>query len=278
MMPTSSAVIYAEIDLPEMALPVIALLLLVVLPLSAVLGHGIGRRSRERTLSAGREVDKVTGETSLSAVLALLGLLLAFSFNNALTLAQTRKLSLIDESAALGTAFLRADYLAEPGRTELKQAIYDYTQTRVVTDFNEFNSNRGVLEFLDRSLQAQAKLWPVTLEATADPVPAPIKTFVAGAVNEAIDAHLYRMQSFSVPVSELTHVMVLAAALTSLFLLGNRSGMMGRVLSWRTFVFSGFLWVLMLTVVDVKRATSGLIQTDQSPMLVTLFDMEQGLR
>lgn len=261
-----------------MALPFIALLLLVVLPLSAVLGHGIGRRSRERTLSAGREVDKVTGETSLSAVLALLGLLLAFSFNNALTLAQTRKLSLIDESAALGTAFLRADYLAEPGRTELKQAIYDYTQTRVVTDFNEFNSNRGVLEFLDRSLQAQAKLWPVTLEATADPVPAPIKTFVAGAVNEAIDAHLYRMQSFSVPVSELTHIMVLAAALTSLFLLGNRSGMMGRVLSWRTFVFSGFLWVLMLTVVDVKRATSGLIQTDQSPILVTLFDMEQGLR
>lgn len=275
---TTAASVYEDMHLPIIGLGGIIFLLLVVLPAAAVTGHAFGRRQRNRTLATGREVDKVAGETSLGAILGILGLLLAFSFGNALTLAQTRKSTVIDEAAALGTVFLRADYLAEPGRTELREAIYAYTQTRVVPDASEMHDSKGVRVFLETTLTAQAALWPATLAATAAPVPPPTANFVASAMNDALDAHLYRMQTFAVPVADITQGMVLAAALASLFLLGNRSGMHGRALSWRTFMFSGFLFVVMITIVDVQRSSAGLVKTDQSPLLVTLFDMEQSLR
>ncbi|WP_424975066.1 hypothetical protein [Dinoroseobacter sp. S124A] len=274
----TAASVYEDMHLPVLSMGGIVILLLVLLPAAAVIGHALGRRQRQRTLAAGREVDKVTGETSLGAILGILGLLLAFSFGNALTLAQTRKSTVIDEAAALGTVFLRADYLAEPGRTELREAIYAYTQTRVVPDASQMSDAHGVRDFLETTLTAQAALWPATLAATAAPVPPPTATFVASAMNDALDAHLYRMQTFAVPVADITQGMVLAAALASLFLLGNRSGMHGRALSWRTFMFSGFLFVVMVTIVDVQRSSAGLVKTDQSPLLVTLFDMEQALR
>lgn len=270
--------VYSEVSLPTLSLGATVLMLLVALPAAALIGHALGRQQRARILAAGKQVDKLIGETSLAAVLALLGLLLAFSFGNALSNAQTRKLTIIDEAAALGTAFLRADYAAEPARTELKTLIFEYTKTRLVPSAAELEDHDGVLRFLETTLEAQAKLWPATLVATQPPLPPAQASFIAAAMNEAIDAHLYRMQTFSVPVSDITQLMVLATALASLFLLGNRSGMQGRVLSWRTFMFSGFLFIVMVTILDVQRSSVGFVQTDQSPIMVTLIDMETALR
>lgn len=275
MEPITAASVYSEIPMPALRLNMAIMLLLLVLPASAILGFALGQRQHLRTRAAGKEIDRATGETSLGAVLGILGLLLAFSFGNALSLAQTRKLVVIDEAAALGTAFLRADLLPEPGRTDLKSLIYSYTQTRVLPMDAQFGDARSVRAFLDTTLLAQAELWPATLAATADPVPANIRTFVADSVNSVIDSHLYRMQTFSVPVSELTHLMVLVAAVISLFLLGNRAGTLGRKLSWRTFLLSGSLFVVMVTVMDVQRAMDGTVRIDQTPLLATLFDMEQ---
>lgn len=77
--------------------------------------------------------------------------------------------------------------------------------------------------FLETTLSAQAKLWPLTLEKTQDPTPPPIQAFVAGAINQVLDAHLYRLATLSVPVAAFTQAMVLAATVTAVFLLGNRS-------------------------------------------------------
>ena len=46
--------------------------------------------------------------------------------------ADLRKKALITEVNALGTAFLRADLLDEPGRTDVRQRLYDYTKSRNV--------------------------------------------------------------------------------------------------------------------------------------------------
>ncbi|MDD9717661.1 hypothetical protein PVW48_12955 [Dinoroseobacter sp. PD6] len=273
---TTAVAIYGEMRLPVFSLGTTVLLLALTLPAAAVTGFLFGQRQRARTLAKGKIIDKVLGETTLGAILGLLGLLLAFSFGHALSLAQTRKVAVIDEAAALGTVFLRADYAGEGARTDLKTAIYDYTLTRVVPDVARVESEADVRAFLETSLAAQAKLWPATLAAT-DGVEPPVATFIASAMNDAIDAHLYRMQTFAVPVSDVTQLMLLATALASLFLLGNRAGMQGRVLSWRTFMFSGFLFVVMVTIVDVQRSSAGFVQTDQSPLLVTIFDMEQAL-
>jgi hypothetical protein len=54
-------------------------------------------------------------------MLALLGLLLAFTYSFSLSRADMRKQAVINEANAIGTAFLRADLGAEPGRGELRE-------------------------------------------------------------------------------------------------------------------------------------------------------------
>ncbi|MFD0979478.1 hypothetical protein [Tropicimonas aquimaris] len=274
---TGVAALYENISMPLFSIGMAFLILLVSLPGAAVLGYLTGARRRRVLLDSGRPVDKVTGETTLGAALALLGLLLAFSYGNALNLSQTRKALLTSEAAAIGTAFLRADYLAEPGRTNLQVALLEYARTRLLPGDDSINTLEEAQSFLSTTLELQAKLWPLTLEATADPLPPPMKAFVAGAVNEALDAHLYRVETLSVPVSELAQAMLLAAALLALFLLGNRAGTIGRRLSWRTFAFSGFLLLVMASILDIQRSSEGLIRTDPTAMLVTIYDMEQAL-
>ena len=278
MEPTTSATVYDQITLPVLQLPATALLLAVVLPVAAIVGYFSGHSRRQRLASLGREVDVRVGETTVGAILAIFGLLLAFSFGNALSHSQATKSALIDEAAALGTVFARADYLPEPGRSELKQAILDYARTRVTPGDGSINSLEAAQRFLEVSLTAQARLWPLTLEYTADPVPPPVKTFFASAMNDALDAHLYRMRVLSQPVSELAQSMVLAAALTALFLVGNRAGLMGRPLTWRTFVLSGFIFIVTITIVDTQRGEEGLVQVDDSTLRATITDMEIALR
>lgn len=271
---TSAAFLYNGISLPALPIYWVAVVLLITLPTAAIAGYFTGAARRKWLLSQGRKVDAVVGEATLGATLALLGLLLAFSFGNALSLSDERKSVMVEEATALGTVFLRADYLSDTGRDKLQTSILDYARTRILPGNGQVNSVEKAQAFLDRTLQAQAKLWPVTLEVTQDPTPAPIKTFVAGAMNDAIDAHLFRVKTLSNPVSEVTLSMVLAAGLVSLFLLGNRSGMVGRKLTWRTFVFSGFLFVVMGSIVDTQRGNEGFVRNDATALRATIHDME----
>lgn len=273
----TAASLYSQLDLPRFPLWVIVVVLLILLPASIVGGYWRGTRHRKALVSSGKDVSHVVGETALSALLALLGLLLAFSFGNSLSVFQARKAATVDEAAALGTVFLRADYLPDDGRIPLQEAILEYAKTRVLDNVAPLSTQDAAQAFLETTLAAQAKLWPLTLEATADPVEPPIKAFVASAMNEALDAHLYRLQVLSNPISEIIHVMVLGAACMGLFLFGNRAGLLGRTLTWRIFAFSGFLLIVMYTIVDTQRAKDGFIRVDDLPLLATIFDMEQAL-
>ena len=272
-----ATIYYDQIAHFPISLRTVAICLLVALPTAAVSGFLTGKHRRANLLAAGKPVDQVVGETTLGAVLALLSLLLAFSFGNALSLAQERKAVLVQEAAALSTAFLRTDYLPEPGRTKLRTALLEYAETRLLTDQETFRSLEALQRFIGTSLEAQSKLWPITLNATSDPVPPPLKTFVAASINEVLDAHLDRTRTFSNPVSHVTQSMILSLALASLFLLGNRAGLVGRELTWRTFVFSGFLFVVLLTISDTMRAVEGSVKTDTTAMNVTIFEMRLAL-
>ncbi len=168
-----------------------------------------------------------------------------------------------------------AGHIEGAGRNELKLAVLDYAKTRVIPTEGGLNSTEEVLHFLETTLQAQARLWPLVLKVTADPLPPPLKTFVAGAMNEALDAHLYRMQAFYVPVTTITQATLTAAAIAALFMLGNRAGLAGRNLTWRTFVFAGFLLSVMVTIVDLHRGGEGLIRFDQTALLAAIFEMEE---
>lgn len=277
MTPTTAAAIYDELSLSGLRLFPIALILLVGLPLAGFLGYALGGRQRSRLMSRGKEPASIIGDTTFNAFQALLGLLLAFSFGNSLTIALSQKAAITGEAAALGTAFLRADYIPEPARTDLQQALLDYARTRVIPAGLTIGSSREAQAFLETSLTAQARLWPLTVVGTRD-VPTDIQVMVAASVNAVLDAHLYRIASLSVPVASFTHSMLLFAALGLVFVLGNRAGMLGLPLTWRDLIFTLFLCAVMYSIVDIRRGSEGLMLADDSTLRATIFDMVQALK
>jgi hypothetical protein len=278
MEPATTAEVFRHVTLPSYGLGAAALVLFVLLPAVAILGLLTGRSNRQRRIASGKEVDLRAGEASLGAIMALLGLLLAFSFGSALSLLESRKLDVIAEANALSKAFLRADYLPEPSRSALKDALHEYAQTRLVPETGGLVSTEDASFFIERSLAAQDRLWPLTVDATDEPLPPAIATFVAGAVNDVLDAHQMRMRSISIPVAERSQIIVVVTALAALFLLGNRAGIAGRTLTWRTFTFAALLFVVMMTVLDLQRGSQGFIRVDQRALRATLADMEARLR
>lgn len=269
--------VYSQFDIPAVSLLVATLVIIVTLPAALIIGYSTGKTQRQKLHASGEDAEPPVDDTTLSALLAILGLLLAFSFGNALSHAQDIKTSITDEAAALGTAFLRTDYLEEPKSTELKEALFAYAQTRVLPLDGSINSVAKAQEFMAITLEAQAKLWPLTVEATQNPIPPAIKALVVNGINDVLDAHLYRVQTMANPISDITRLMMLAASLVALFLLGNRTGLMGHKLTWRVHIFSVFLFLVMTTIMDTQRGGEGLVRVDDTSLRSTVLDMELAL-
>jgi len=62
---------------------------------------------------------------------ALVAFLIGFAFSGAASRFIARQDIVVQEANALGTAYLRADTIAEPQRGELKAALKEYTAGRV---------------------------------------------------------------------------------------------------------------------------------------------------
>ena len=267
---------YALIDQPQFTLSVLASIILVVLPLIALLGRKIGAAEYRRWKFDRDKPDRIPGGTSLSAMLALLGLLLAFAFGAGLGWREMRQTAVIEEAAAISSAFLRADLVAEPGRTDLKQALLDYARSRLATP-QDVRTRRDWVAFVSRTLDEQARLWPATLSAIGGDTPAPIRATVANGVTDVLDASTRRFGAAFENIPSPVKVMLLLAAGASIFVVGNRSALQGRPLTWRTFMFSGLLSVVIIVIFDLDRSLEGLDTIKTVTLQITIHEMEVAL-
>ena len=107
-----------------------ALLFVAVLLLSLETSYRVGKWQQCRT-GEEREVNR-RGDVILSALLALLGLMLAFTYSFTNSRSDMRNRAAVDEINSIGTAFLRADLLDEPHRILVRTSLLDYARTLVI--------------------------------------------------------------------------------------------------------------------------------------------------
>ena len=267
---------YAELHAQILPVRLIVPFLLLVLPAIALLGHRIGRRE---FFAKGYDRDPpriLPGETSMGAILALLGLMLGFSFNSAINWMEARNRAVVEEAAAISSAFLKADLLDDPGRTELQVRLLDYARTRIMPIGGHLTRSQTE-SLVARSLDAQARLWPATRAAIGGETPAPLRSAVAGAVTDVLDAHARRLAAGSETMPIVTKLVILLVASAGVFVVGNRSALQGRPLSWRTFLMAITLAVVMITITDLDRAREGVATLNQEPLAAAIAEMETAL-
>lgn len=257
----------------EFPMWVSAALFLAVLLLGLEGGFRAGLR-RYRMRGKGDKTER--GDVTLASMFAVLGLVLAFTYSFSLSRADLRKQAILNETNAIGTAFLRAGLAPESGGKELRERLLDYARTRSVTAENAANSVQ-MRQTIARSLTAQAQLWPATVRLVQGGMQGPIGVSIVQAVNDVVDAHSLRIAVIFDRLPDAVLAMLVFIAAASMSVAGYNAGLRGRMNRLRMTVFTLVLAALMLTITDFDRPLSGAIQVSHHSLVALIENMEKAL-
>jgi hypothetical protein len=236
-----------------------------VLSIAMEVGAWNGRRLARMAADSGGGKNGKRGDLEIGALLALMGLVLAFTYSFSLSRIDLRKQALVQEANAVGTAFLRADLLPEPGRTELRERLLDYAQTRIMSD----EARRSVA-------RVQAAIGE-SLVALAGDVPGHLQILMVQAMNDVLDAHTTRMAvGYDRFAPSVFFFMILLATLSVAFAAqtGAEQGSLSR---GRISVFVLVLSGLIFIIIDFDNSSRGLIRLNQSSLVDLVADMEAAM-
>lgn len=241
---------------------VIAVALLVSMGVVIEFGYRIGvNRSR-----VANEASRAHVNTMAAALLGILALLLGFTLSLALQRFDSRSEAVVDESNAIGTAYLRAQMLPESVREHTRKLLRDYTDQRVragaVTTVDEaaFNAARAM------SARTQTELWDQARRSVSvDPNPATSGLFVQ-ALNEVFDQFGKRDASLDRHVPELVLLLLYATFLLAGATIGYSAGVAAHRPSFVTYVMAALILAVVFLILDLDRPRRGLIQVSQEPM------------
>lgn len=243
-----------------------------VLMVALEIGYRAGlRRSYER-----ERLEGGGGNLVRTSVMALLGLILAFTFSSGVSHYQHRKQAVIVEANAIGTAFLRADLQADPGRTKLKKALLEYAHARALQPGIAYSPEK-VRETVEISTRAKDALWPAVKEILKQKTPGPLEASLVAAVNEVIDSHTIRIKAVFDSLPFIVLILSVLISSAALGIAGFNAGVRGRLSRWRLTIFGLVLTCVMMVIQDFNRPTSGFIMVEHDTILTIIAEMEADL-
>ena len=223
------------------------------------------------------EKETAGGKVVLTAMLALLGLILSFTYLASVQRYEVRKNTAIKEANALSTAFLRANLVADPGSTELRRALLNYARTRLVNESKTRWAPGERIAFLQTTLEAKKLLWPITERIISESKKSGIETALVRAINNVLDSHTLRIAAAvdKLPIAVTLMMLIMAAA--ALGVAGFNAGIYGKMSRGRMTTFAFVLTLIMLVIQDFDRPLEGWIIISQDSLLAAIHEMESEL-
>jgi hypothetical protein len=248
--------------IPEFLQPV---LLLAGAFLASETGYRLGRFAGPR----GEAFDKQLG-TIGGATFALVAFLIGFGFAGAGTRYVDRLDLVVKEANALGTAWLRADTLPQPARGELKEALRQYTASRL--ELLESKDRAQALALLARVGGQHERLWDIALKGTAGN--ASLMLVVLPSLNEVIDLHTTHLSAARRHIPTAIMVTLLVSTALALALASFGSGQAGRRFPILNFMYGFALAAALWMTLDLDHPRRGTIQIGLQPLVETLASMK----
>lgn len=187
-----------------------------------VAAHEIGFWLGSRVRSADELFDRQLALVRASTA-ALVAFLIEFSFSGAASRFIDRQDIIVKEANALGTAYLRADTIAEPQRGELKAALKEYTADRVTLLSRESDQIKPLLAKVS---SLHERMWKAAIRATQDN--APLMAVVLPPINEVIDLHTTHLAMARRHLPTPIMAVLFGTAAISIGIMGFGNGRVGR--------------------------------------------------
>lgn len=234
----------------------------------------IGRRLGLRRLS--RHADTSGFGAAESAIFALFGLLIAFTFSGSLERFNSRRMLIADEANAIGTAYLRVDLLGAGDQPDVRKLFREYVDSRLSV-YRALPDLEKALSELQRSNGLQTPLWNRVIPATraADAHPS-VTMLLLPALNEMFDITTTRTMAARTHPPTVIYLLLFLLGLGCALLAGH--AMAGdRTWSWlHALGFAAFVALAAYVILEVEYPRAGLIRVSAfDEVLVQLRDSMQ---
>lgn len=246
-------------------------LLCIVAFIVLLLAHESGFRLGRARYDGGRHQESEGAVGGMvAAELGLLAFLLVFTYGIATSRFDSRRHALLDESNAIGTAYLRAAMLPEPEGETVRRHLREYVDVRIAA-----TQGASMEEAIRRSEELHALLWAEAVTATGtDARSIPIGLFVS-SLNDVIDLHVKRVTAgLRSRIPTTVWCVLFAVATLSFAAIGYQGGLMGRRRSPAVFVVALTFVVVIWLAADLDRPGRGLLRVSQRPMIELRASME----
>lgn len=240
---------------------IISIILFILIVLFIILGI---------KMSLIRKVNKSDDDANsyfTNAIFAVMGLVLAFTYNMSGSRFDSRKKIIMEEANCISTAVLRSDMYPDSIRTLFRNDFKDYLDQRII--FYEARRDiPRVRESLIKSDEIGDRLWlraselsknVVYFAQTNQMIPALNNMF--DEANTRLNDELYRLPD---PIINLLFAIILIAS----FLLGYSSNRKGKI-DWYIAICYAMISVMIIyLILDLDKPRTGLINMDDSQMAI----------
>lgn len=237
------------------------------------LGNELGFRLGRHRMSKETERSHAVSAGLKASVIGLVALLIGFSFSMTTNRFSERQHLVLDEANAIGTCYLRAGLLADPARTEIRQTLRQYTETRIryFEEALHLEESRHISQEMDADMEA---LWQEVETAAAADLQAVHFSQIIPAANEVIDLNSTRAWASQNQTPGSVIMLLAVCSVVATTLMGHSSGQAG-VRHVGLWIALNVLIVLVLYVIlDFDRPRRGLIQLNHQP----LIDLRESLK
>ncbi len=231
----------------------------------------LGRRLQRRA-KAGADAGSGLIE---AAVFGLLGLLIAFQVNGAANRLERRRELVVQETAAVGTAWLRLEMLPEAPRAEIRGLVRTWLDARVRSRQADVTVDQAI-ELVDQARALEPRIWTLAVDASrADGWP-PTATLLLPSLNQMFDIAAAR------DVAALTHApgamlsLLVGAALLGALLAGRAQARAPNA-GWVPGVaFAAILAIAAFVLLDMEFPRRGIITIGRAETM--LQDLHRSLQ
>ena len=223
----------------------------------------VGRRIGARRLAEEGETAAKGFGAIESAVFALLGLILAFSFSGALARFDARRHLVVAEANDIGTAFLRIDLLPTDAQAPMRDLFRRYLDSRIET-YRKLPDTEAAQTELARSLKLQSEIWSLAVSSSQKSTTPQAMMVLLPALNAMIDITTTRTEAAILHSPPIIWVML--GTLTFACALFAGYDMAGRkhLNLLHSAAFAVVLAVTVYVIIDLEYPRLGLIQMSDS--------------
>jgi hypothetical protein len=234
---------------------ILAMILAIAMLAAWQVGLWMGRRLQRKGHSKPSKFD--------DASMALLGLLLAFTFGTSISKHDHRVIAVVTDSNAISDLYTCATLIKEPARSKLQAVIQQYVQTRLDLAGTKV-SGLDLAQGLDQSDQMLGEMTGLVRQALTDGTP--IAVSLTNSLNAVESNQALRLAAHRDRLHPTIVFLLFASAVITTLLIGREQG------SADSFEFAGTLCFILLVTLAIyvtlglNLPQSGFVRVNQEPM------------